>query len=138
MFRSLTTSTVLAAALLVGCGNETSISVVDASVVVSPQLSDLGTVPVGEASEFTIDVFHDQGAIVDVNRISLVNVTGDFFSYQGEEGKQTLEPQGTLSLPLVYQPLEEGYHRATVEIATNAREQTIICLLYTSPSPRDS
>ena len=115
--RTLTLSGIFAASLFAGCGSEQTIGVVDASIVVSPSLTDLKEVPVGEIVQFEVQVDHDQGVPVQILSVTAINIEGDFFSYDGDPAKQTIEREGTLILPFTYAPTEVGYHRATIEIA---------------------
>jgi hypothetical protein len=117
MFRSLTFIGV-SAALLLACGNENELGIIDAELEISPSLTDLGTIPVGEIISFVVQLDHAKGGEISIKNVSVTNIEGDFFSFSGESSF-SLDRSATAELELLYTPTSIGYHRATVEIAHN-------------------
>ncbi len=104
-----------AAALLVGCKSETSLEQRDARLEVNPALLDLGTVVVGDAVDGVFEVDHLDGGAIEIRNVTVQNVEGAFFTYEGDE-LLVLERAGRLDLPILYAPTDVGWHRATVTI----------------------
>lgn len=116
----------IALTLAGGCGSDIGLGVVDARVTFSPPLIDCGDTPVGTVCEEKFELAHDQGAEVTITNITLNNIDGEFFSlvdYSGEDIK--LVTGETLEILVQYSPEDVGYHRASIDVATNAREQNV-------------
>ena len=116
----------LALTALGGCGSDIGLGVVDARVTLSPSLQDCGDVPVGSVCDVIFELAHDQGAEVTISNINLNNVDGDYFQLVTDASEDVKLSGGeTCEIAVSYIPSEVGYHRATMEVTTNAREQTL-------------
>ena len=116
MIRTMTLCGLLAGTLAVSaCQQELNLIESESELEVSPHLTDLGTLAVGSAITFDIQVDHIKGGDIGIKNVSVANVEGDFFSYDGETA-QVLEKDGTVILTMTYSPQDEGYHRGTVTI----------------------
>lgn len=117
MYRSLFLALGLFA--ISGCGNDTQLSEVVPEIEVSPRLVDFQTIEVGGTGEIAVQIDHLEGGDVDITNIVITNIDGTFFTFDGPKS-HLLEQGGTFLVPITYAPLAEGWHRATLEIVSNA------------------
>ena len=115
----------MTAVLLFACGNEAELSAVEAEIEVSPVLTDLGEVPVGIETPFTLSLGHSKGTDVTILNVVVTNVDGTFFNYPGET-EFVLERQSVMDVAFTYMPTETGYHRAQIEIVHNGLDSPAI------------
>jgi len=113
--------------LALACNQETTLTQTEAEIEVSPQLMDLGDVPVGDVVEFPLQVDHLRGAAVDIRSVTVTNIEGDFFSFDGlADGVLVLEKSGTMDIRFLYMPTDEGYHRAQVSMTHTGKDSPAI------------
>ena len=110
-----------------GCEPEYGVVQSDSELEISPSLTDLGTVPVGDTELFDLQLDHVNGAVeIKIRNVSVTNIEGEFFVYDGTVDGIILGRGDTLKLPFFYAPTEEGYHRATVEITHDGEDSPAI------------
>jgi hypothetical protein len=125
MIRSLTLCCLLTGVVAVSaCQQELNLVESASELEVSPHLTDLGTLAVGSSVAFDVQIDHINGGDIEIKNVVVQNIEGDFFSYDGEV-KQTLTKGGTVVLPLVYVPTDEGYHRGTVTLTHTGEGNTV-------------
>ncbi len=117
MYRSLFLA--LGLVIVTGCGNDTSVRATVPEIEVSPRLVDFQTIEVGGTGEIAVQIDHLTGGPVTITNIVITNIDGTFFSFDGPTNQQ-LAQGDTVLVPIVYAPLAEGWHRATLEIISNA------------------
>jgi hypothetical protein len=109
--------------LLLACNQETVLTQTDAELEVSPQLYDLGTLPVGDVVGFNLQVDHIKGGNIDIRNVTVTNIEGEYFSFGGlADGMLVLDQGAQLDVPFTYAPVDEGYHRAQVSITSTAKD----------------
>jgi hypothetical protein len=122
MTRTLSWLSVVAA--VAGCGGtDVSLSDADGAIRVSPMLVDLDAVPVGELVEFELNLDSIEGGDVEVRRVDVVNIEGQFFA--GSEEVVLVPSEGSASVVLQYRPLEPGYHYAIATVVSDGTEPLI-------------
>jgi hypothetical protein len=103
---------------LSGC-SETELRSVTSFLLVTPELYDVGDVPVGTAQSFSIQVETQQAVPVEINDISVTNDLGSWFVDQSEL-PLTVPANEPVFITLQYGPGEEGYHYAAVTVFSSA------------------
>jgi len=111
-------------AFLAACNGDTTFNQVAKKMEVTPTLTDLGDVVVGQPTDFELQLVQTQGDDISVDAITVTNVDGDFFEYTGDL-PLTVPADGTLPVSFTYLPTEAGYHRAQISIVSDASEGTI-------------
>ncbi len=107
-----------------GCGGtDVSFKEAQGTIEVSPGLSDLGTLVIGDTVDFEIQVDNVEGADVNVLRVDVSNLDGDFFEVI--QGEATVPQEGSATLTLRYTPLEAGYHYAVATVISDAVDPSI-------------
>ncbi len=111
--------------LLVACrGNDIGVSTVDKRLTVSPMVSDLGDVPVGDTRSAILQFDSLAGGDIQVRNLELLNVDGDFFSLPDPE--PFVVPAGDQWLvQLDYSPTEGGLHRGLLRIVNESETPQI-------------
>jgi hypothetical protein len=110
---------------LVGCGQDTTFNQVEKKMEVTPDLTDLGDVIVGDTAPFTVELVSTQGDDITVSAITVQNVDGTFFSYVGDL-PLTVPAEGTVEAEFEYSPMLEGYHRAQMSFVSDAHDSEIV------------
>ena len=109
---------------LAACGGtDVSISDADGTISVSPELTDLGAVAVGETVEFVLDIDSVEGGDVAVRRVDVTNMEGNYFL--GSEQPVVVPSEGAAQVTLVYTPLDAGYHYAIATVVSDGVEPMI-------------
>ena len=108
---------------LTGCDEQTIVAP-GGSIAVTPALTDLGSVRVGATVPFTIQVAHVTGRTVDLFDLSVVNVGGDAFAFDGFETTR-VDYGETVALGLTYAPLEPGWHWANLLLTSDALQSEV-------------
>jgi hypothetical protein len=106
-----------------GC-SEVELSQVGKQLDVSPALSDVGTVAVGDTLEFFLQLDSIMGGNISVNYVEVLNVEGDFF-LDASMLPAVVDRIDGMKLGLIYAPQDEGYHRAVVTISSEAENSPI-------------
>jgi hypothetical protein len=114
----------LVALAALGCANDVNLNQVAGEMSVSPIVTDLGAIPVGAVLPFHLQLDHLSGGEIEVKSVDVLNIDGQFFSRQDEELPK-VQPEGTSLLGFVYAPTEEGWHRASVTVVSNASDAEI-------------
>ncbi len=96
-----------------------------AELVVSPDLTDLGAVPVGYAVDAVIRLDNVDGDDVTVQGIELSNIEGDYFG-EPDASELVVPSGGTEYIRLVYSPQEVGYHSAELLLISDAKDPEIL------------
>ena len=105
-----------------GCSSDYKVGVAASSFSVSPNLSDLGVVTVGETVPFVVRVSHTGGADVDIVSAEVINIEGTFFTKSDMPVPEMVESDGTADIQFLYVPEAEGYHYGRIIIKTSASE----------------
>ena len=103
-----------------GCSPDQNFTATVAEIEVSPALLDFQTVEVGGAADYVLQIDAVKGGEVKISNIVITNIDGTFFSFDGENSF-TMQQDDTVQIPIHYAPLAEGWHRATIEIVSNAK-----------------
>lgn len=101
-----------------GCQRDVVLFAIDSSISVAPELSDIGSVPVGGEATLSLGVQHVSGEEVELLSVEVANLNGTFFEHSGELG--TVAPDAPATVDLVYRPTAVGLHRALVTVVSNA------------------
>ncbi|MDG1481283.1 MAG: MopE-related protein [Myxococcota bacterium] len=112
--------TVSSLLFLVACGTDYQITAEVQELIVSPQLSDVGLIPVGEVATITLDLASPLGAVT-VLTADILTVGGDVFSFVEDE-LPVVPAGGVAELTLEYAPSTAGYHWAEVTLYTDEGE----------------
>ena len=80
-------------------------------LLVSPELSDLGAVPVGYSQEVVLRLDNLEGGDIEVRSVELTNLEGDFF-IAATDISLVVPEGGTEYVTLEYAPEDIGYHTA--------------------------
>jgi hypothetical protein len=113
----LRTSPLALLALLACGGGDVSLTKSEATLVVTPPLSDAEILPVGASASLPVSLFAIDGD-VKVLKISLTNVEGEFFVLEGEDAF-TVESEQEVVVDFGYLPTEVGQHFAEARLTTN-------------------
>ena len=106
-----------------GCSSDYKVEAAASSFSVSPDLSDLGIVVVGQTVPFVVTVTHTGGAPLDIVSAEVINVEGTFFSTSDVPIPEGVESDEAVDLYFNYVPGAEGYHYGRVIIKTTASEE---------------
>lgn len=109
---------------LFACRSDTALNAVDSRLAVSPSLTDLEPILVGEELRFDLTLDHVQGGAVEVFAISVVNVQGEAFTFEGEESFW-VDRLSSEEVEFVYRPTDVGFHIAVLTFGTSAKEGSI-------------
>jgi len=93
------------------------------SFSVTPNLSDLGVVTVGETVRFAVQVSHTGGADVGIVSAEVINVEGAFFTNAEAPLPEVVESDEPADILFEYTPEAEGYHYGRIIIKTDASEE---------------
>ena len=103
---------------LFACTQDSQISAIRKELAVSPPVADAGQVALGDAVELTLQLDNLQGGDISIRNISLTPVEGDGFDVI--DWDETVPAGGTAFATIVYEPSDRGYHRALVEVTSDA------------------
>jgi hypothetical protein len=115
------------ALLAAGCGNDISVTNIEPFLVISPALTDVGIVRIGTTETFTLELDAQRSDISVVN-VDVLNITGDYFTYIGEDSFTVGEDENP-TLELLYEPIEQGFHRAAITLVTNGDPTSVEVLV---------
>jgi len=107
--------------LLAACGSDFQISAETQELIVSPDLSDLGLIAVGDTLDVSLSLAAPQGQ-VQIFTADVLNIAGDAFVLV-DETLPVVPAQDTASLTIQYAPTTVGYHWAEVTIKTSEGEE---------------
>ena len=113
---------------ILGC-NETVVRRLADVAVLGPELSDLGAVAVGQSHGFTLELNHVSGAEVDLFEAEVLNIEGDFISFDGFGGDEVLEAGEAQALAFTYRPLEAGFHWARITLTSAAFDGQLVAVV---------
>lgn len=114
---------ILPLVVLCACQSDVAFGDRETKISVNPPLLDLGDVAVGtvEIGELLVD--HLDGPDGTIRDVSVVNLVGDTFSYDG--AATILVPQGTeVPVPITFAPMEPGWFTAHVTITHTGIDET--------------
>jgi hypothetical protein len=81
---------------------------------------DMATVAVGSESSFDLQLIAAEGS-VNVLAIHVQNVEGDWFSLPSEDLPTVTKDEEAL-VPVLYAPLDQGFHWATISVVTDEED----------------
>jgi hypothetical protein len=110
--------TLLIFPLLLSCSPDVGVSTIRAEMLVSPAVSDVGLVGVGEVLEFNLQLDHIEGPSVDLRNVTVQWLDGGGFEVL--DFPDVLEPFGTAFVVLRFTPPYAGYHRSILTIVSDA------------------
>lgn len=113
----------LLAIAVMGCSQEYKVTTEATTFVVTPDLTDVGTIAVGETEAFVVSLSHTGGGDISLVAIEILNIDGDFFAAADAEPADTLPSGETLDVIFQYTPELEGYHTARITFKTDAEEE---------------
>ena len=116
------------ALLSTGC-SDTVVSRLADLAVLGPELSDLGAVAVGQPHAFSLELNHVAGREVDLFQAEVLNIEGDFFSFDGFGGDEVLEAGEAQALPFTYRPLEPGFHWARITLSSGSFDDRLVAVV---------
>ena len=109
--------------LLAACGSDFQISTEVQELIVSPVLSDVGLIAVGDTVDLTLTLAAPQGT-VDVLALDVLNVNGEGFALL-DDTLPSVPGGESVSLTLQYTPPEAGHHWAEITLQTNEGEENL-------------
>jgi hypothetical protein len=110
--------------LLAGCEQDFGVHQVKAVLEVAPQVTDLGTVPVGSTHDFTLQVLNTEGTTVALTTVEVANGAGEWFSFAGELPE--VPEGGSATLDFTYAPNVEGWHWADVTVGAGEVAENVV------------
>lgn len=129
---------------LVGCSSDVAVTKIVSRLVVSPDIADLGRVPVGASQPAVLTLSTSEvtdGGSVDVQSIKVIGIDGDHFSFNDDE-LPTVPSEGSIDVDITYMASESGLHRSEVQILADGavkpekvevRAQAIDALAWITP-----
>jgi hypothetical protein len=112
----------LAALMIGGCASDYKIEEEVRNFVLTPTLSDLGAVAIGETVNFAVEATSTGGGDISIVAIEVVNVEGEYMVFDDERSPETIESGSTTTMSFSYQPDEKGYHWAQIIVRTDLDE----------------
>ncbi len=109
--------------LLVACEQEFDVHAFEAEIEITPEVTDLGAVPVGSHTDFGIHAVHIDGEDVEIKSVDILDIEGSYFSFTGD--LPTVPAGGTAEITLTYAPEEIGYHWAEVTVLSDSQDDQI-------------
>jgi hypothetical protein len=105
-----------------GCAQDYKVTTEATNFVVTPDLTDVGTVGVGETEPFVVSLTHTGGGDISVVAVEVLNIAGSYFAPVEGESSSAIPAGETLDLIFNYTPESEGYHTARITFKTDADE----------------
>ena len=115
--------TLMVLPLLVGCNPDVGVSTIRGEMIVSPSLTDVGLVGVGETLDFNLQLDHIDGPAVDIRNATLQWIEGGGFEVL--EYPERLDAFGTAFIALRFAPTYSGFHRSLVTIVSDASDSEL-------------
>ncbi|MFH1466630.1 MAG: MopE-related protein [Pseudomonadota bacterium] len=116
----------VASLALAACEQDFDVHRVKAALDVAPRVMDLGTVPVGSETPFTMQVLNAEGSTVTLTTVEVANQAGAWFALTTAELPEVPEG-GSATLDFLYAPAEEGWHWADVTVgAGDAADDVLV------------
>jgi hypothetical protein len=109
------------------CNQEFDVHAFESEIEVTPEVTDLGAVAVDSTTSFVIHAVHLEGEEVSIEAVDVVNIEGEYFTFDG--ALPSVEPEQIAELSLSYNPREVGYHFAEVTVRSDALEDEITVLV---------
>ena len=88
----------------------------DADIELSADVHDFGVIRLGNASEWVLQIANVGGSLLTVSNIQ---VEGDGFSTDYEDGDVEIEPDAAYDLTVTFDPEEEGEYEGTITITSD-------------------
>jgi hypothetical protein len=104
------------------CSSDYKLGAASSSYVVSPDLSDLGVVTVGETVPFVVSITNTGGADLALVAVEVINVEGDYLAPSDAEMLGGIPGGETMDLIFNYTPEIDGYHYGRILLKTDASE----------------
>ena len=112
----------LVATLLTGCASDYKITEEIRNFVLTPTLSDLGAVAIGEEVSFFVDATSTGGGDISILAVEVLNMEGEYMTLADAEAPELIESDGTVTMSFSYNPDEKGYHWAQITVKTDLEE----------------
>ena len=113
----------LVALTAAGCASDVNLNTVSGELAVSPIVTDLGGIPVGAVHRFQLQLDGIEGGDIEIRSADVLNIDGDYFAL--DDDLPIVPSGGTEYLSFTYAPAEEGWHRATVTVVSDASQPEI-------------
>lgn len=110
------------AMVMAGCSQEYKVSAEASRFVVTPDLSDMGTVAVGANEPFVVSLSHVRGGDIELLAVEILNIEGEYFQPIESDPVEVLPSGETVELIFAYRPETEGYHTGRITFKTDAGE----------------
>ena len=110
---------------LIGCKDSYNLTKIQTKMWVSPQMSDVGSVFVEEPHVLSLQIDCLQGDPLDILGVEVTNVTGEYFSFDGEL-PQDIPSGESAMIDINYLPSDIGYHLADVEVMSSSVEGSLL------------
>ena len=104
--------------LALACTQDSQITAIKKELAVSPTVADAGQVALGDAVELTLQLDNLQGGDIGIRNITLTPVEGEGFDVDSWD--ETIPAGGTGYATLTFEPPSRGYHRALIEVTSDA------------------
>ena len=106
-----------------GCGQDYKLGAASSSYTVSPDLSDLGTVTVGETVPFVVSVLNTGGPDISLVAVEIINIEGDFMERADGVLADVIPGGESADIIFNYVPETDGYHYGRILIKTDASDE---------------
>ena len=120
----VTKAAVCLVALSIGCGQDYKITEEARNFVLTPTLSDLGAIAIGEKVTFFVDATSTGGGDIGILAVEVLNVEGEFMALADEEAPTLIGSEDTTTMSFSYEPPEKGYHWAQITVKTDLEEDS--------------
>ena len=108
-----------------GCTGDVAVTKISSQLVVSPDISNLGRIPVGDSQEATLTLSTStvtDGGDLGIRHISVTGIDGDHFTFD-EDDLPTVPSDGSVDLAILYTATEAGLHSSEVQILADGATQ---------------
>jgi hypothetical protein len=114
--------------LLTSCGSDVAVTKLTTRLTVTPEISDVGRIPVGDTRIVVLTVSasstSDAGEI-PILGIEINNLEGDYFSYDEDTELPVVPGEGSTEIEVLYAPDDDGFHRGEVTVISDSRTDEI-------------
>ena len=137
-------TTLLLCLSLIACGGDVGVTKITSRLVVSPDTSNLGRIPVGATREAKLTLSTStitEGGALGIRHIRVIGIDGDHFSYD-EEDLPTVPSDGEVDVAIIYTATESGLHSSEVHVLADGatspekvqvRAQAVDALAWVTP-----
>ncbi len=107
------------AVLMAGCGQDYKITEEARDFILTPTLSDLGAIAIGDEVTFYVDATSTGGGDIAILAVEVLNIEGEFIAAGDEETVTLIESESTTTMRFTYTPDEQGYHWGQIIVKTD-------------------